>query len=351
MKTFPVSLPFPPLLAAILFVAGWLGVVPVHAAELQLANGDRVSGSLVRRAQGKIYFHSPLLGDLVVDEKNATVVPDDDTAVESLVGLPPIPAARAAPSASRPDAAPPTSDTVPAATEVTAARWKGKIEFGLANQQGRKNANNISVRSDAEHTDGPDNLRVSGRYLYGKTEETVTSDRKNANFRWRHTLSDKMFSQTVTSYSADSIKGIDYDLEQNAGLGYKFISRPRHTGSIGAGVTLQYRSATDLAHNLAYLGELFQDYTYKINGHFTLFQESGALYAPEARGIVTYSGKTLISEADTRGYKLHFNTTLQGKVSEKISLNIRYEYEYDSTIAEIAARADQRITSSIGYAF
>ncbi|QYM78765.1 DUF481 domain-containing protein [Horticoccus luteus] len=328
-----------------------LAAVPLRAAELKLANGDRITGTLISRDRGKIHFYSPLLGDLVVSEKQAMVVADDDKAVEALAGLPPIPAKPAVSSASSPEAAPPTADTVPAATETTSPKWKGKIEFGFANQQGRANANNISLRADAEHTDGPDNLRLSGRYLYGKSETTVTSDRQDASFRWRHELSETMFGQTVSSYSSDTIKGIDYDLEQNAGIGYKFLRRPRHTASVGAGVTLQYRAATDLEQSLAYLGELFQDYTYKINGHFTLLQEAGALYAPESRGIATYSGNKLISETDTRSYKLHFNTTLQGKFNERISLNIRYEYEYDSTIADLTARADQRITSSIGYAF
>lgn len=326
-------------------------LVPLRADELRLANGDRITGLLTGRADGNIHFRSALLGDLVVSEKEAQVVLGPETPVESLAGLPPIPRPDATPPASSPDAAPPTSDTIPAAAEASAKRWKGKVEFGLANQQGRANNNNFSLRADAERTRGRDNLRLSGRYLYGKTAETVTSDRQDVNFRWRHELSDAVFSQTVSSYTADAITGIDYDLEQNAGIGYKILRRPRHTASIGTGLTLQYRSATDLNESFAYLGEVFQDYTYKINGHFTLLQEAGALYAPEARGISTYSGNTLLSQSDTRSYKVHFNTTLQGKISQSISLNVRYEYEYDSTIADLTARTDQRITSSIGYAF
>lgn len=336
--------------ASLLFLASLsLAVIGVSRAdELRLANGDRITGLLIGRTDGKIHFRSSLLGDLVVNEADAKVVLGPETPVESLAGLPPLPSPGAAPAGSSPDAAPPTSDTVPNAAEATARKWKGKIEFGLANQQGRSDASNLSVRADAERTRGPDNIRLSGRYLYGRTTGTVTSDRQDVNFRWRHELSDAVFSQTVSSYTADSITGIDYDLEQNAGFGYKFLRRPRHTASIGTGLTLQYRSATDLEENFAYLGEVFQDYTYKINGHFTLLQEAGALYAPEARAITNNS---LVSQSDTRSYKVHFNTTLQGKISESISLNVRYEYEYDSTIANVEARTDQRITSSIGYAF
>ncbi|MCB1103627.1 MAG: DUF481 domain-containing protein [Cephaloticoccus sp.] len=54
-------------------------------------------------------------------------------------------------------------------------------------------------------------------------------------------------------------------------------------------------------------------------------------------------------EADN--YKVRFNSTLQGKMSERISLNLRYEFEYDNAVLNKEARSDQRITSSVGYAF
>jgi putative salt-induced outer membrane protein YdiY len=53
----------------------------------------------------------------------------------------------------------------------------------------------------------------------------------------------------------------------------------------------------------------------------------------------------------SENYKLRFNTTLQGKVSERISMNIRYEYEFDSAVFVRDAEYDQRITSSLAYAF
>ena len=83
----------------------------------------------------------------------------------------------------------------------------------------------------------------------------------------------------------------------------------------------------------------------------TVSQALNALYSPNesARLINASTSNALTAEADN--YKVRFNSTLQGKMSERISLNLRYEFEYDNAILNKEARSDQRITSSVGYAF
>jgi putative salt-induced outer membrane protein YdiY len=54
---------------------------------------------------------------------------------------------------------------------------------------------------------------------------------------------------------------------------------------------------------------------------------------------------------EAENYKVRFNSSLQGKLSERISLNLRYEYEYDNAILDKNGRTDRRVTSSLGYSF
>ena len=54
---------------------------------------------------------------------------------------------------------------------------------------------------------------------------------------------------------------------------------------------------------------------------------------------------------DVQNYRVRFNSTLQGRVTDRISMNLRFEYEFDNTIADRDAKSDQRISSSLGYAF
>jgi putative salt-induced outer membrane protein YdiY len=312
------------------------------AAELQLSNGDRITGELIRREDGKIHFRSPILGDLIIAETDAVVIEMPDTPVESLAGLPPMIEQvhlRDAESL-RP---PPKPKTTP---------WRGRFEFGFQNQAGRHDSLNYSMRTELERKSQLNHYRLSARYLYGESRQVVSSDRRDASFRWRHEISERFFSQTVTSYSSDAVTNIDLNAEQNAGFGYEVFESPKQTGSVGAGLTVQFRESDGSEPGTTYLGEFFQDYSFKLNGRLTLMQNLNVLFSPDqrARTLVNAATSSLYRD-EAENYKVRFNSTLQGKLSERISINLRYEYEYDNAIYDAENRADRRVTSSLGYSF
>jgi len=349
-----VSFISPPCFPALL--VRWAGVIALSwgaiaggfAAELHLDNGDRITGEVVRRENGNIYFQSPVFGEIVVAEVDAVVVDTPETPVESLTGLPPKDKTKAIKAPRLVEGADPD-----ARKAASLPKWKGKMELGFTNQSGRRDSSNLSVRTEAELKKGPDNFRVTGRYLYGETNNVVASNRQDASFRWRHNISARIFAQSQSSYSRDQVSRINHNLEQNGSMGYQFLRSERHKASGGGGATLQYRDAEGLESRLSYLGEIFQEYTYKINGRLTLSQAINALYSPDGRGRTIkslISTGTAVNTSDET-YKVLFNSSLQGKMSEWISLNFRYEYEYDNAILDKNGRTDQRITSSVGYAF
>src|SRR5262245_56926822 len=88
-----------------------VGPVSSFAAELHFRNGDRLTGELVRREDGKITFRSSVLGEIIVAEVDAAVVETAETPVESLAGLPPVPK-----QAPKPAATPPASTAEKVAT-------------------------------------------------------------------------------------------------------------------------------------------------------------------------------------------------------------------------------------------
>jgi putative salt-induced outer membrane protein YdiY len=313
------------------------------AAELQFANGDRLTGEVISRADGKIHFRSPILGDLIIAESQAAVMATPETPVESLTGLPPVVEQVQLRDVEVNRAPPPARRSNP---------WKGKLEFGYQNQSGRNSTLNYSARAELDHTDGANSHRLNARYLYGENKNVLNSDRRDLSFRWRHQISERIFGQTLTSYASDQVARIDHNAEQNVGLGYKYIERNRQTGSVGAGMTVQYREAEGVEEGVAYLAEFFQDYTYKINGRLTFLQSVNALYSPDARARTFVAGNvTQKLDDNAENYKVRINSTLQGKLSERISLNLRYEYEYDNAVLNRNGRTDKRVTSSLGYSF
>jgi putative salt-induced outer membrane protein YdiY len=363
------------LLSCLWLVAPFLVPPAASGAQLILRNGDRITGEVVSRENGRITFRSPLIGEIVVAEVDAAV---DELAganeattgpiVDSLAGLPPAqptaaesaapasaPPAVAAKPASPPPAATkaaptPASAPKPAATSVAKSEpaakpsrppWRGKVEFGFKQQSGRSDRVDFDVRADAQRSLGRNSYRANTRVLYAKSNDRIISDRQEGSFRWRRDFSKTIFSQSLTTYYSDDVKSIDHNYEQNIGFGYRVLDRPAHIVNAGLGLTGQYRQTTNATNEGYVLGEFFEDYTYKINGRFTLTQDF----------LAQWSSKAASNNPAAQNYKFRFNAALQGRVTTKLSVNLRFEYEFDNAIANRNARTDQRISSSLGYAF
>ncbi len=339
-----------PALAVILAAT----VPSVRGAQLQLPNGDRLTGEILERSEGVIRFRSPILGEISVPEAGTTVIPaapvaDSQPTPESLAGLPPAPpeetppapapAAAVAASAAAPDPAAP--DAPKASVAAPRPPWKGSLELGFIQQSGRQEKVDFTIRATANRKIARDSYLANARLLYSEQSGRTSSNRYDGSFRWRRDLSAGIFGQAITSYMTDSLKRIEHNIEQNVGLGYRILDRRSHVVNVGLGATGQYRQDEGLGPETNLLGEVFEDYTYRVNERFTLTQDARFQLASPSRQR-PIDGKT---------YKVRFNSALQGKVTDRVSINLRFEYEFDTSIANPDARTDQRITSSLGYAF
>jgi putative salt-induced outer membrane protein YdiY len=325
-----------------------------QGVQLQLANGDRVSGEVIWRADGKIRIRSPFIGDFTLNEADVAVLdlPEeraDRPAAQPVPSTPP-PANAARSPAVSPKTSEPKSASASAA-KPAANSWKGKVEMGIAQQSGRVDAQSHHLRAEAEQNRGRHNLRATGRVLYAEQNSKPSADRSDAAFRWRYQITKRSFSQSQSTYYRDDVTRIALNLEQNVGLGYRFIDQPRHILNFGGGLTAQYREWNAGRNGFAPYLEIFQDYTFKINDRISLVQDLSVQYSPEDRAYSYTNNQVPQLSPDQQNYKIRLNGTLQGKITERISANLRFEYEQDNAIKLANARTLQRITSSLGYAF
>lgn len=321
-----------------------LSAVFSNADTLQLANGDRLQGKLVARENGHIRWENPILGTLTVAENQATIITDT---ISKHADSPDTPATIQAKPVSPAPSTPP-----PAATAKAAEHWKSTIESGLTLQSGRNDRADINLRAESTFQRRRNAFRLYGRYLYSKANGTVATDRTEAAFRWRRELDQRWFGQTNTSYLAAKTKAIDHNVEQNLGLGYRIIKNDRTTASLGAGATGQYREIRDSDTGQSLYGELFQDFTIKLTSRLDLGEDFTAQYSPSGRGIrILPNGQVQIIDTSVTNYKFALNAFLRGKLTETLSLALRYEYEFDNTYVLESEKSDQRITTTLGYTF
>ncbi len=295
--------------------------------QLKLANGDQLTGSVIKETETEIFFSSPTLGELTIP-RSALAPKAPPVAKPPLVATPK-----------------PTPKSDLQGLKPKSKPWRIKVEFGFFMAKGRDNTVRHHILTQAEKTFGRNTVLAKGRIAYAKQNERNTTNQTEASVRWRENFGNGTFTQFQTSYARDLVAGIDINLEQNVGLGYRLIDHDQHTLNIGTGLTGQYRNAENIDHNTGALTEIFQDQTYKFNDIAKIVQSLTLQYWPSA----PYSAASGSKEEDN--IKWRFSTTLVSKLSEHLSLNLRYQYDYDNAVADPAAREDQRISSALGYVF
>jgi putative salt-induced outer membrane protein YdiY len=229
--------------------------------------------------------------------------------------------------------------------EVT-PQWKRQLEFGYVQQSGAKDKQDLVMRGQLDGREGAHTFRAIGRLLRSEANGKTVTDRNEGNLRWRFDINKRLFTQALTTYEEDDVRKIDLNLEQQIGGGYRIIDSERHQANVGLGVGMQYLQRQTISGETALLGSVFQDYTYQLTTRLKLVQEASVLLSD--RGTLNLKSGTTSTSTDG-SYRLKFNTGLQSKVTEHMSLNVRFEYDYDRSVLESDLRADQRLTTALGY--
>lgn len=318
-------------------------------SELKLKNGDRVLGDIVSRSQGVLVFRSEIFGEIKVPEAQVASLTTSQPEANKPKGTKTV-----AGRAQSPDGKPSIKEAL-----AGMSKWrrilhetKGNVELGFNEQTGRSNSSTLNLRADAEYAKDVDNYHMAWRYFYGRSYGILQADHRDGSFRWRHDLKNSFFVQAITQYADDGIKKIDVNLEQSLGLGLKAYDKHDQVLNLGGGSTLEYRKAFGFDQGSLVLGDLFEDYTWKVTERVSLKQDSSVQYSPVKRaGFTIINGQMLETNAEASNYRYHFNLALQTKISGNLSINLRYEYEYDNTIPVTTMRSDQRISTTLGYGF
>jgi putative salt-induced outer membrane protein YdiY len=212
--------------------------------------------------------------------------------------------------------------------------WNREVEFGFNTQSGRSEKTNILARFQMDKRTEANNYRFQSRFLYGESNNEESTNTITSNFRWRRDISPTLFGQSLTSYSNDQIKRVDHDASQGFGVGRKFVPNDNIRFSLGSGATARYRDEEELKPEWEYLIDAFQELSIDISSRLQITQDMLLFVSPQ----------------DSNSYTVLLNAALVGKVTERIKMTMRYEYEYDGSLLP-ENRTNQRVLTSLGYIF
>jgi putative salt-induced outer membrane protein YdiY len=213
--------------------------------------------------------------------------------------------------------------------------WTGRFDLGFSWQEGRADKSEVSLRAQADRRIEPDEFRLLSEFLYGELDGVRNTQRFTGSFRWRRDINDRVFTQALTQYETDRIREIRNRVEQNLGVGYRFVQTERLQGSVVPGLTIQYTDEAEVEDRWDYLASLFQDIIWRISPAYRFEQDLNFLIDP----------------AETEDYIVRFNAGIFGTVTDSINLSLRYQYLFENQVRAGISRTDQRVIASVGYAF
>jgi len=325
------------LKAVVLILLICVGISIAQASLLIMPNGDRLTGHVVEVKQGQLYFYADVLKSTVtLDATTAKIIETENPIKKTATDTRPTPASSAKSKAPKP--------TNP---------WKGKLELGYSEQTALGiHAVNLSVRAEETKVVKEDEYLAKSRILYSNSAQIATAEQADASFRWRHTLSPLLFSQSESSFNKDRIQLINYRFEQNVGLGFKVLEDPRKAVNVVFGITGENLRATGVEGGFSYLGKASEDFSYKFNSRIKFTQDASIEYSPlmqNHNGLIpslTQQVSTSIAE-----YNYKILTNLESKITNALSYNLRFEYEYNNATLDPAARTEQKFVSALSYGF
>jgi putative salt-induced outer membrane protein len=150
--------------------------------------------------------------------------------------------------------------------------------------------------------------------LYGETDGVKDAERYATRLRLEYLITDRLFSSIMAGWLKDEFSGIDSRYYIGPGVGYKFLTGPKHSleGELGVNyVTEEYTDDTEADYMQ---GRAFGAYEYAFSKKNKFSQSLEFLYDFE--------------ESDN--YNINSETALITALSDYLSLKTSYEIKYDN---------------------
>ena len=307
----------------------------LFASTLELSNGDRITGKLIKEENDTLFFNSDILGQISVKTSQGKVT---DTTIQL-----------------EPNSKNEVAKSDKKSTPMKKSKWAilstmledtppGKkldssIMAGYRVGDGERNQSDLNLAFNVRHESGKNQYFIDGRYDYSVQkigdESIANRDRYNVGFRWRRDLSDRIFTQSDSSYLKDLIKQIDDEFKQSFGLGWRIYNKDKFEFSVTPAFSVRYENIATITNQWGVLGSLFQDVRYKIRDNITFFQESDISFNPDSDSALN----------------LQFLTRLEAQISNRMVANLRYEIDFDDNLPVGVDKTQERLIFGLGYKF
>ena len=194
--------------------------------------------------------------------------------------------------------------------------WAGSASAGLALTSGNSDTSTVNAAYDLKRdTGGPYLFKSAGLFLYGKSEDVLTSDRLSFDGRIERKLTDRASLFGQTQYLRDEFKSIDYLVAPTVGLNYLLVKNERSELGVDGGVGGVWEKNPGLDTDLDGALTAGQRFSHKLTTTTEVIEKVAALWKMDDFGDALYTFSIGLAASITGGtqLKIEFLDTYKAK--------------------------------------
>ena len=215
--------------------------------------------------------------------------------------------------------------------------WTGSAGAGLATTSGNSDSSNINAAYELKRdTGGPILFRSSALFLYGKSQDVLTSDRLSLDARLERKLSTRASAFGQIQYLRDEFKSIDYLVAPTVGLAYALFKNERTEFVVDGGVGGVWEKNPDLDTDLDGALTAGQKFSHKISDRTELTEKVIGLWKMDDFGDALYTFGAGIAASITAATQLKFEVLdtykaqpLPGIEKNDIATIVSFVYKFE----------------------
>jgi Protein of unknown function, DUF481 len=238
------------------------------ADEIQLLNGDRLTGKIVSAEGGKVVIKTEAAGDVTVDLSNVKTLSTDEPIVVK-VGDSTF-KSKLEPGEDGTVQVVPVEGGAPQALALkdltqlnpTPVKWTGAITVNALVARGNSESENLGASANAVRRSEIDRITFGAGYYYGRQKNKTTGETNVNNWfvlgKYDFFLTKHFYLYAAARAERDRIADLDLRLIAGGGLGYQWFETPTFNLNTEAGLAWVYENFTHqpsedhLAARLAY---------------------------------------------------------------------------------------------------
>jgi putative salt-induced outer membrane protein YdiY len=325
---------------------------PLHADQVYLKNGDRLTGKIVSLTEGKMVLSSNLAGQVTIDMKNIGTFSSDGPIEIHLKDGTVLhqPVAAAEPNQFSLRAAEPLQPQRFELANVTSinpppapkAKWTGNVSGAVGLTTGNTKSNSVSAsvslgrRTERDRTTMDADLAKGGQTDHDTGISRTTEDWWRLRGEYDYFFTKKFFGFGNGRYEKDAIALLNRRVVVGGGAGYQWIEDPK----------------TSFSTNLG-LASVFEKYDNQADSNNQLSLQAGYNFSRQLlkntkflNDLTYYPSLEKFSD-----YFLTSTAELRASLTKSMFANFKVIFNYDATPATDRGNTDIKYLLGVGLSF